>query len=287
MKAGSITSFAMPLPESDTECFQLDIHACKPGLFEWEMTIYTHGDLWRILGAAVNRQGFAINDTGLHLRIHEIEKTHAKDSLLRLTSSPEKMMAFLGLDADCFARGFADLNEVFLWATSSRFFRRWYFEISMSKTQVKKTVRPMYLEFITYWLPQHPEVGVGDTGNLLNRNALLQEALESFGKQNEYLNMVENHRKRLMKDAMWREIARILPVKGTELGQAMIALKAHLRWRDGTPELCAADHAAERVPALDKKTVDSVVLPWVLQNWRLAVDKAERVEDQQRPLAKN
>lgn len=279
MKTGSITSFAIPLPGSDDECFQLDVRTCKPGLFEWEMTIYTHGDLWRILGVAVNRQGFAINDTGLHLRITEIEKTHAKDSLLRLTSSPEKMMAFLGLDANRFVQGFADLDEVFLWATSSRFFRRWYFEISMSKAQGKKTVRPMYLEFITHWLPQHPEVGVGDAGNLLNRNALLQEALESFEKQSEYLSMVENHRKRLMKDAMWREIAKILPLKGMELGQAMIALKAQLRWRDGIPELCAEDHAAEGVPALDKETVDSVVLPWILQNWRLAVDEAKRAED--------
>ena len=273
-----VTSLAIPLPGSGVECFQLDIRICKPGLFEWEMTIYTHGDFWRILGSAVNRQGFTINDTGLHVRIDEIEHTHAEHSSLRLTIDPKEMMAFLGLDADRFTRGFADLNEVFLWGTSSRFFRRRYFENRVRKAQGKKAERPMYLEFITHWLPQHPEVGVGDKNNTPGRDALLEEALETFDKQDEYQNMLENHRKRLLEDAMWRKIARTLPVKGKELGKTMIALKAQLGWRDGRPELCGEDHAAERIPALDKETVDSVVLPWILQNWRLAVDEAKRVE---------
>lgn len=262
VKAKGITSFAIPLPGYEAECFQLDIHTCKPGLFEWETTIYTHGDLWRILGLAANRQGFTINDTGLHLRIAEIEQTHVKASLLRLTSSPGQMMAFLGLEADRFTEGFADLNEIFLWATSSRFFRRPYFEKHPSKTQGKKAERPMYLEFVTHWLPQHPKVGVSDDDDdPLNRKELLKEALETFDKQDEYHGMLESHRKRLMKDAMWRNIARILPVEGKELGQAMIALKAQLRLRDGVPELCTDDHVADRIPALDEQTVEHVILP--------------------------
>lgn len=280
VEAGGISSFAIPLPESPAECFKLDIHTCKPGLFQWETIIYTHGDLWRILGSAANRQGFTINDTGLHLRIAEIEQTHAKEALLRLTSSPEQMMAFLGLDADRFMEGFADLNEVFLWASSSRLFRRRCFEKQVEKSQGKKAERPMYLAFITHWLPQHPEVGVSGDDDPLNRKDLVQEALETFDKQLEHNGMLEYHRKRLLRDAMWRSIARILPVGGKELGQAMIALKAQLRWRDGTPKLSTEDHAAERIPALGEHTVDGIVLPWVLQYWRQAVEEAASVEDQ-------
>ncbi len=113
-----------------------------------------------------------------------------------------------------------------------------------------------------------------------NRDALLQEALETFDKQDEHKGMLENHRKRLMKDAMWRKVARIMPMEGKELGQAMIALKAQIRWRDGMPELCSEDHAGERVPALDEQTVECVVLPWILQHWRQAVEEVKKVEDQ-------
>lgn len=139
---------------------------------------------------------------------------HAKDALLRLTSSPKKIMAFLGLDADRFAEGFADWNEVFLWATSSRFFRRGCFETHASKTQGKKAERPMYLEFVTHWLPEHPEVVVSGDEDALERRALLQEVLETFDKHGEYKKMLESHRKRLLKEAMWHKIEKILPVQG-------------------------------------------------------------------------
>jgi len=59
----------------------------------------------------------------------------------------------------------------------------------------------------------------------------------------------------------------------------MIALKAQLRWRDSTPELGTEDHVAQRIPALDEQTVERVVLPWILQHWRQAVEEAKRVED--------
>jgi len=123
-------------------------------------------------------------------------------------------------------------------------------------------------------------VGLSGENDPLNRDALLQEALRTFDKQSEYYGMLESHRKRLLKDAMWRKIARILPVEGKELGQAMIALKAQLRWRDGTPALCTEGHVAERIPALDEQTVEHVVLPWILQHWQQAVDQAMSVEYQ-------
>lgn len=48
---------------------------------------------------------------------------------------------------------------------------------------------------------------MSDDDDSLNRNALLHETLETFNKQDEYHSMLESHRTRLMKDAMWRNIA--------------------------------------------------------------------------------
>lgn len=76
----------------------------------------------------------------------------------------------------------------------------------------------MYLEFMTHWVPEHPEVGVSGEDDPLNRRALLQEALETFDKQIEYKDMLESHRKRFLKEAMWRRIGKILPVQAKELG---------------------------------------------------------------------
>ena len=55
---------------------------------------------------------------------------------------------------------------------------------------------------------------------------------------------------------MWNEVARLLPLQGRELGQAMIALKALLSWNDGQPRL--------RVE-VDKSLKG--FRPWLLTGW--------------------
>ncbi|KAL8705737.1 MAG: hypothetical protein Q9201_001171 [Fulgogasparrea decipioides] len=275
----AIPAFALPLADADdNKYFQLDVHLCKPGLSEWETTVYTYGDLWRILGMAANRLGFAINNTGLHLWAAEIDETHLKDSLFHLTSRPEEVMDFLGLETERCGKAFDDLDQILTWATSSRIFRRRYFENQKTNTRSTKTERPMYLQFVTHWLPQHPDVGVSDEDKSLSRAVLTEEALDKFNKREECQSMIERHQKRLMKELMWRRIARALPLQGGELGKAIVALKASLPWRDATPELYADTQAIDRVSVLDEQIVDDVILPWVLEHWKRAVEFAEKAD---------
>ena len=274
LKQRSVSSFAIPISESGGEYLQLDVHACHPDIFEWETTLYAYGDLWRILGCCANRHGLAINDSGLHLRIPEIDKTHPKDSLLHLTSDPRDIMDFLGLDFDAFITGFATLDEAFTWATSSRFFIRRPFEkVSPSK----KDDRPMYRQFVTEWLPAHPELSADLAKGTLTPEFFVEEvhieAVQRYQKHEAYISKVEHHKKRLMKDAMWSKIAKSLACTGKELGQAMVALKAGMRWKDEKPYLCeSVENLGERVPALEEKVVDEAIVPWVLEHWREAVE---------------
>ncbi|KAI4284168.1 MAG: hypothetical protein L6R38_001624 [Xanthoria sp. 2 TBL-2021] len=239
--------------------------------------MYAYGDLWRLLGMSAVRLGFTINDNGLHVRVAEIEATHPRDCLLRLTYKPREMMNYLRLDLDPFKAGFRTLDEVFTWATSSRFFRRECFEKLMGKPQQsKKAERPMYVNFITEWLPQHPDVGVAEDDRRSQRIRLTEEALETFDKRCEYRRMVEDYKQRLMKDAMWQKIVKTLPLEGKELGEAIKALKALLGWEDGVPVLCVEGKQSKRIPALEEEIVDSLILPWVVEHWQEAVTQNKR-----------
>ncbi|KAL8829854.1 MAG: hypothetical protein Q9170_005995, partial [Blastenia crenularia] len=283
LQIGHISSFAIPLSTTNkSDLFQLDVHTCKPELFEWETILTAYGDLWRILGMSANRLGFTINNTGLHLRVAEIEAVHPKDCLLNLTSDPREIFEFLALDKARFDAGFTTLDDLFAWATSSRFFRRRYFEKEITETKGREAERPMYADFRTRWLPEHPEVGVTQGSSSAYRVVLTDEALMKFQKGEEYEMMAESHRKRVLKDLMWRKIAKALPMEGKELGTAMKALKSLLRWRDGAPELLSDDQTSERLPALEEAVVDAEVLPWVLDHWQEAVEIYEKsVESKQ------
>ncbi|KAL8838511.1 MAG: hypothetical protein Q9176_005063 [Flavoplaca citrina] len=274
VKNGHTTSFAIQLPEKANEFFQLDVQSCKQGLFKWEIIYNAYGDLWGIIGMFVARLGFTINDSGLHVRVAEIESTHPRDCLLQLTYRPREIMGFLGLDIDCYDLGFETLDEVYIWATASRFFRRDCFEKSKKKELVgKKAQRPMIENFIMEWLPKHLSIGVVEEDRQSQRERLIKEAVETFGKRTEYQQMVVNHKQRLMKDEMWRKIVKVLPLEGKDLGEAIKALKALLRWEDGRPVLCVEGIPDTRLPALDDDIVDSVVLPWVVTHWQDALNR--------------
>ena len=296
-KAANTISFALPLsvlkmgtlPKDEKEVsvemlkridavehvhLQLDVHKCKVENFEWECMIHSYGDLWRIIGASVTRFGLAIDNTGFHVRLEEIEKNSKKDALLHLTANPEAMMDFLKLKLEGvggWETGFKTLDQAFSCATHSRFFLRSVVtkEDLSEKEKKSRETRPMYNAFVTSWLPAHPEVGSSDEHLL--RGVVLKNALGLFGKWGEYIYMLEKCRERVLKDDMWRAIAAALPVQGKEKGQAIVALKTYLEWNEGAPRLRKADRSVEKVPALDMDEVERVLIPWVKGHWGKAV----------------
>lgn len=284
-RTGRGSSFAIQIPE-DSDCFfQLNVQNPKQGCFEWESVIHSYGDIWHIIGSTVTHFGLTVNYSGLHARIKEIEATHKKDSLLLLTSDPLDMMSFLRLDSLRYEKGFSTLNELFEWATAMPLFRTSFFEKGTAgekKGRVRE-MRPMYSKFVTEWLPQPGESAEEENpgiSRIEERRALLDEALLRFNKGEEYLSMLEAYQKRSLKDAMWGKIASTLPLRGKDLGQAMVALKKSFWWDDGQPRLKVEMKCPwKKVPPLDAETVDRVLLPWIKEHWSEAVrlcDKSAR-----------
>ena len=261
-------------------CFQLDINPVKPQNWDWECMMRSYGDLWRIVGAVVTRVGLTINNAGLYIRVKEIEERSRAESLLLLTAEPRLMMEFLGLGIREFGDGegeglgnrFESLEEVFEWATAWKWFRRGCFEVEEGRR--REGEREMYWRFMGEWLPAHPEVGM-ETDGFVERERVLEMALEVFGVREEYLWMLENHGRKMRKDWLWRTVKETLPLEGKDLGEAMKAMKTFVVWNDGKPVLGdGRERWVEKIPDLDAETVEEVLVPWVRENWKEAVEHA-------------
>ena len=72
------------------------------------------------------------------------------------------------------------------------------------------------------------EEGKAGVSLLDERKEVLNKAPPRFNKREEYQKVLEGHEKRALEDTMWKVIARLLPIQGKELSQAMTALKALL-----------------------------------------------------------
>lgn len=276
-------SFAVPVEDEQTdgkerndgrgeELFQLDINAVKAGNWEWECMVNSYGDLWRIVGGFVTKFGLTVNNSGLSLRVAEIEKKNRALSLIQLTSEPKRMMEFLDLAVKGFGagEGFESLEEMFQWVTRSKYFRRSGY---LKAGRVKEEVRPMYWSFVGEWLPAHPEVGV--TTAFVSREHALEIVLDEFGKREEYFRKLEEHRKCMRKDYLWKRVKETLPLEGKDLREAIVALKNFVVWNDGAPILLdERDQSLVKIPDLGADIVESALIPWARENWQKTVDHA-------------
>ena len=91
----------MSSPETQTWYIQVDITLCKtPKLFHWERFTQAHGDLGNILGQMIRKYGLTINNTGLHIRMEELELWSKDKSRVFITDNPGNVLRFLELETD-------------------------------------------------------------------------------------------------------------------------------------------------------------------------------------------
>ncbi|KAL8828503.1 MAG: hypothetical protein Q9170_006577 [Blastenia crenularia] len=191
-------SFAVPYPNIEGSFVQLDVQLCKSEDFDWEVFHKCHGDLWNLLGSSIRPFGLTANDTGLHLRIPEIETFDRKKALVYLTADPDIVLDFLGLDRGVYWQAFHTTKDMFEFACTTRFFRAEAYARDGLKANDRKRMaqRDLYRRFVDEFLRGGTNTVKGqDQGTGLTREKVLDEALAKFGKQDEFVTRVEVWRK--------------------------------------------------------------------------------------------
>ncbi|KAI8933207.1 hypothetical protein NX059_009842 [Plenodomus lindquistii] len=273
---GGSHSYAIPHPDIQEAYVQVDVEL-SPGngtpdsaeLFQWTLFMKGDSDLLQIIGIAHRSLGLICNDRGLHVRVEEIEPYNKKTALLFLTRDPLKAMDFYGFNVTRYHTGFADENELFDWASSSRLFYREVFEhrIEKANDRSRQAKRSMYRRFVEEYMPAHSEKG---TGNAKTRRQVLEEALLFFNKHAEYEEMMRVHRLKEAEDVMWKDIRERLPVEGNSLSAALKGLRRWVSFQDGKPHV--ATELQEYTGWIPLMTADArdAVLDWVADNWKEA-----------------
>ena len=116
-------NFAIPYLDKDDTYIQLDVHVCSSKTkFDWQLWQEAHGDLWSILGSMIRQFGITVNETGLYLRIPEIEAFNKKKAKVFLTKEPARVLDFLGLDVETWGKPFESREAMFEYAAGCRLF---------------------------------------------------------------------------------------------------------------------------------------------------------------------
>lgn len=193
------TSFVVPYPDHAEEYVQIDVHVCSEGTFEWQLFHQSHGDLWNLLGTTIRPFGLTANDVGLHLRIAEIEELNRKRAMLFLTSEPDDVIDFLGLDIDEYQRPFDSVEAMYEYVVCCRFFRAETYVRDDLKANDRKRMaqRELYARFVDVWVPENAhfiKTRVGRDRRLM-REDVQEAALGRWRKRPDFERRVEEWRR--------------------------------------------------------------------------------------------
>ena len=232
---GPLSSFAVPLSDSDDLFAQLDVDTCPEGFIRWENFHNSYGDLWQILGVVIRDNGLTASDKGLHVRIPELEQVSRKGARMFLTKDPTETMHFLGLDALKYEAGFANMEDIYSWCAGCKFFNPTRFQDrSMTADDRRRlSLRSMYRDFAENWVPKHPEIGLHSRS--WTREETLEEAIRTFDKSSEYSSIMRAQQAAQAEKDLWSRMAAVISETGDAINLVMRGLKRWTGFSEGKP----------------------------------------------------
>ncbi|KAL8680075.1 MAG: hypothetical protein Q9186_003714 [Xanthomendoza sp. 1 TL-2023] len=189
LRCRPLYSLAVPRPDLEGSFVQLDVHVCKAEDFEWRLFHQSHGDLWNLIGSSIRWFGLTVNDTGLHLRIREIESKNRKKSMIFLTADPNEVLDFLGLEKIAYQKPFDTVKDMYEFACSCRLFWPEAYHKSDLKANDRKRMakRHLYEQFVEDFVPKRQStVRSSEDATKPSREEVFAEALETFSKREEF-----------------------------------------------------------------------------------------------------
>ncbi|KHJ34675.1 hypothetical protein EV44_g6380 [Erysiphe necator] len=144
-KGDPVISFAVSSPDNkcsleekkavDEIYVQVDIQILSNYQdFRYSYFHESHGDLWTILNYIIKPFGLRVNNKGMYICIASIEATNNKKSRVFLTSEPEKILSFIGLDPEIWWKYFPSMDNMFHYAASCRMFNPHQFQWALEDT---------------------------------------------------------------------------------------------------------------------------------------------------------
>lgn len=221
-------------PPSQPRFLQLDLHVCPSlDVYAWQLFRYAHGDFWTIVGSVVRHSGLSFRNSGLYIRIADVEKGNKKLALVQLTQDPGEVLKFLFNDgaAERFWKNdaFASVEEMCDFIRSECTFYRPLREKEaieeidedaekpvQRKHRSKLVKRRSFRCWLEEYVPKHsPEDREQDFKGLyasLKREEVADMVIDRFDVRKEYEANQKVGLREMGVDRLWAEIRSIIPL---------------------------------------------------------------------------
>lgn len=139
--------------------FQIDLITTREIYYHTSLQYFAYNDLGNLLGRICHKLGIKYGHKGLSLVIrHKDASDHILDEI-ELTNSSTEVFDILGLDYQTFLKGFNDLEDIFKFVASSKYFDPEIFSLDNrnATSRVRDKKRVTYTKFLKWCEDTKPE----------------------------------------------------------------------------------------------------------------------------------
>lgn len=222
---GDVCSFAYQITSNDGEIKYFQVDLIKSTNLEMSKFYFSYGDLGGIIGRIAQYIGLKYGSAGLwvcpnsqtigeflnleqNVKLVNNLKTQLKTQLnyddvdldtivkaqysnIVLTSSPQIICEYLGLDYTKWAFGFKSKDDIYEWIVGSKFFNPNQFKVLDCAGRQRANKRPMYQDFLLHIFKDEPNFTIEKANTNKYSNVNLQlEAIEQFYKLKKLEDMI-------------------------------------------------------------------------------------------------
>jgi len=140
-----------PVYSFDYNKFQVDVIITKERIFDMSYTYYNYNDLGNMMGRVAHKFGLKYGFEGLLYPI----RSENQDKIIgefELSINPEKIFTFLGWDFNVYLNGFNELQDIFDYVVTGKYFNPEIYEYSALNNQnrVRNKKRESYRRFLEF-----------------------------------------------------------------------------------------------------------------------------------------
>jgi hypothetical protein len=238
--AGDLAGLNRPSSQADEHeivYHQVDVNLVRDEEERESLVFYnSYGDLGMILALLTKTIGLSYSRAGLKVSVlymlwlihaltgvqlaHPLYMERVENRPFYLTTSTKAVLAFLGLNFDMWGRGFETRKDIFDWILTSRFADR----DRLLGISPKHLERPMYQDFLRYLEAYTP---TPSSHGIFNPDSVVEEALEHFGKKEEYEEQAKTvyERKALKQALNGRIVEEVTGLHGSIVGKIIRKIK--------------------------------------------------------------
>ena len=145
----TVLSFDYRFNPKDEYGFQVDLIYTQDKYFDFAKNYFSYNDLGNLIGRVAAAMGLKFGHQGL---VYSVKHESNNFALVEVSNDFYKSLDFLGFSVEEHKKGFYDLNEIFKYVSTSKYFNPDIYKLENRsyKERVRDRKRPTYRAFLEY-----------------------------------------------------------------------------------------------------------------------------------------